>query len=206
MTRRSRLVESISAEGRQAGALRRPAGKAKLASSSLTHTSQDSPSEVLNAGRPQGGEATSRHGGGRDQSRKDSDRGSRRNAKAKIGSGSVWPSRRGSASEEPVERRAVSYREEGRSGSLAVNGGWVVANGKPSIDFSNAVPVEVVETTERWNDYKLADGTVLRLKVVLFEVGRILGSFSDDGEPLYLVKSANVVNTKAPAELKRKRS
>lgn len=71
-------------------------------------------------------------------------------------------------------------------------------------DPSKAVPVDVEEANERWNEYKLADGTVLRLKLVLSEARIMPGEFAEDGEPIYIVQSQNVLTVRAPDSLKRK--
>lgn len=58
---------------------------------------------------------------------------------------------------------------------------------------------------ENWNEYLLNDGTVLRVKLVATEVLRLDGVYSDDGEPVYLVKSQNVTATSVPNSLRKKR-
>jgi hypothetical protein len=57
---------------------------------------------------------------------------------------------------------------------------------------------------ESWNVYELADGTTIRLKAVVSEIIRLDGEFTPDGDPVYLVKSSNVVTTEAPDELRRR--
>lgn len=54
------------------------------------------------------------------------------------------------------------------------------------------VPVE--ESTERSTELKLEDGAVLRLKAVVSAVIRIDGKTDGEGNPLYVVKSANVLS------------
>ena len=50
---------------------------------------------------------------------------------------------------------------------------------------------------EHWNEYLLSDGTVLRLKSVVTEIVKLVGRFDGDGNPQYLVKSAQVVSVSA---------
>ena len=50
---------------------------------------------------------------------------------------------------------------------------------------------------EDWNEYELADGTTLRLKTVVTGVARLLMKYRADGEPIYLVKSTNIVESEA---------
>jgi hypothetical protein len=68
--------------------------------------------------------------------------------------------------------------------------------------MTNLVPVEVEAAKEPWSDYRLADGTTLKVRVVLVEVHRRDGEFAPDGEPLYEVKMTTIVNARAPDHLK----
>jgi len=66
---------------------------------------------------------------------------------------------------------------------------------------------EVVRTKkveEPWNVYELTDGTTLRIKVVVSEIIRLDGQFTPDGDPVYLVKSSNIVSTEAPDEMRQR--
>jgi hypothetical protein len=56
---------------------------------------------------------------------------------------------------------------------------------------------------EHWNEYLVDDGTVIRIKVIATEVMRIEDEYDADGNPLYLVKSGNVVAISAPEDLRR---
>ena len=56
---------------------------------------------------------------------------------------------------------------------------------------------------EEWNDYTLEDGTSLRMKAVVSEIVRLDGEFDNEGNPVYLVKSTNVLVIKAPDNLKK---
>lgn len=69
-------------------------------------------------------------------------------------------------------------------------------------------PVEATELGfrsmgENWNEYLIDDGSVIRLKLVVTEVVRVDGQFDPEGNPVYLVKSANVSAISAPEELRR---
>ena len=59
-------------------------------------------------------------------------------------------------------------------------------------EFEGTV-VEVDESTERFSDIKLQDGTSLRMKPVVTEVIRVDGQWDSEGNPLYVVRSANVM-------------
>lgn len=56
--------------------------------------------------------------------------------------------------------------------------------------------------TEDWNVYKLEDGTTLKMKTVMTEVVRIDGEYDPSGEPIYTVKSSNILNADIPQKLK----
>lgn len=52
--------------------------------------------------------------------------------------------------------------------------------------------VDINESTERFSDVKLADGTLLRVRTVVQEVVRFDSLWTKDGEPMYSVKSATI--------------
>lgn len=67
-----------------------------------------------------------------------------------------------------------------------------------------ATLVDFVIGREDWNEYQLHDGTVLRLRVVVSEVFRLHGEWDAEGNPVYIVKSGNVLVVRAAENLKRK--
>ena len=60
----------------------------------------------------------------------------------------------------------------------------------------DAQELDVVSSNERWNEYQLADGTELAIKLVLVKVFRAVNEKSSEGEPLYMVNSQNIVKVK----------
>jgi hypothetical protein len=68
---------------------------------------------------------------------------------------------------------------------------------------SAAQDVDVLEAKEVWSEYRLADGTVLRIKPVMITVSRIEGEHTIDGDPVYNMKSTLVTDVRAPQELKK---
>lgn len=69
-----------------------------------------------------------------------------------------------------------------------------------------AIEVPIQKSIESHNDYELADGSTIRLKVVATSVLRLVGQYNPDGDPIYLVKSGQVVTVvEAPDNLRRKR-
>jgi hypothetical protein len=63
--------------------------------------------------------------------------------------------------------------------------------------------VEVTNAEERWNQYLLSDGTVLRTKAVVTEVWRVIDEFDAEGNPKYVMKSGGILVVNAPDELRR---
>lgn len=53
---------------------------------------------------------------------------------------------------------------------------------------------------EHWNEYLLDDGTVVRLKPVVTSVVKTDGVYDDNGDPVYLVNSQNVMSVSTPDE------
>lgn len=63
-------------------------------------------------------------------------------------------------------------------------------------------PIGISESTERWSEAILEDGTVIRYKTVLLEVARVEGQYDRDGNPIYFAKSNTVMSVNAPDNLK----
>lgn len=68
---------------------------------------------------------------------------------------------------------------------------------------AEASPIDVNSSQERWNEYLLEDGTVLKMKLVLKKVLKVEGEFDAEGNPVYVMQSTNVVSLSAPAHLKK---
>lgn len=68
----------------------------------------------------------------------------------------------------------------------------------------DAVPVEANQSSEYWNQYLLDDGSVLKLKSVVTNIFRLIGAYNNDGDPIYVVKSGNIVTAACPDNLKKK--
>ena len=63
------------------------------------------------------------------------------------------------------------------------------------------VPFQPVE--EKWNIYEAEDGSTVRMRTIVSEIIR-LDAYKEDGEPLYVVRSHNVVATEVPEELMKR--
>ena len=83
-----------------------------------------------------------------------------------------------------------------------------MANEKVTINMGGrqvqATPIDVNQSSERWDEYFLEDGTVLKMKLVLKKVFRVDGEHDEEGNPVYVMQSTNVTTVSAPNELKRK--
>jgi hypothetical protein len=65
------------------------------------------------------------------------------------------------------------------------------------------VPVE--ESTERWSEVKLEDGTIMRVKMIVISVVRINEQYDPQGNPMYLTNMApTVAIVETPPQLRRK--
>jgi len=56
--------------------------------------------------------------------------------------------------------------------------------------------VEVLSAKEVWSEYRLADGTVLRLKPIMIDVSRVSEAQTADGDPDYNMRSTLVTDVK----------
>jgi len=57
----------------------------------------------------------------------------------------------------------------------------------------DALEMSFQNVAEHWNEYLVNDGSVLRLKSVVTEILKVEGRYDAEGNPLYIVKSAQVV-------------
>ena len=68
-------------------------------------------------------------------------------------------------------------------------------------DIAEGEDVDFEEVEERWNVYRLKDGTTLKVKLVLTGVKR-LKKYNPDGSPIYVIQSQNIVRAvNIPKEL-----
>lgn len=70
-------------------------------------------------------------------------------------------------------------------------------------EIVDATPLTFRSSGENWNEYLLGDGTVVRVKLVATEAFRIDGRYDNEGNPLYLVRSSNVMVVSAPPSLRK---
>jgi len=75
---------------------------------------------------------------------------------------------------------------------------------KIPIDLTKGEKLDFKAVKEDWNEYELADGARLKVKLVLIDVLR-MPVYNPLGEPIYRIMSQNIVKcTYVPEELKRK--
>ena len=69
----------------------------------------------------------------------------------------------------------------------------------------NGTVVDVAESTERFGQVKLEDGTIIRARLTVIEAIRLDNSWDSNGNPTYIVQSQNIVTVvDSPESLKRK--
>ncbi len=73
----------------------------------------------------------------------------------------------------------------------------------PGGPLKDAQLIEIQQSNEHWNQYLLGDGTVIKMKLVATEVWRVEGEWDGEGNPIYFVKSSNVLTVNPPDELRR---
>jgi hypothetical protein len=78
----------------------------------------------------------------------------------------------------------------------------------PKVKWQNrdvdALEMRFKSIREDWNEYDLEDGTTLRMKTVVSEIVRVEGEYDREGNPIYIIKSANMLVVKSPDNLKKK--
>ncbi len=73
----------------------------------------------------------------------------------------------------------------------------------PTGAVADAVEVGVSDSTERWTDVTLEDGSTLRIKIVIMGAARIEGQYDQEGNPMYMVKANQVMAVSAPDHLRK---
>lgn len=69
--------------------------------------------------------------------------------------------------------------------------------------LADAVEIGVKESTERWTDVTLDDGSTLKIKTVIMGALRVEGQWDPEGNPLYMVKANQVMAVSAPDHLRK---
>ena len=61
------------------------------------------------------------------------------------------------------------------------------------------VVVPVTESTERWSEFQLEDGSIIKIRATVLEAIRMNNEYDAEGAPVYTVKSTNLLLVE-PAE------
>jgi len=56
---------------------------------------------------------------------------------------------------------------------------------------------------EEWNEYQVTDGSIIRMKVVVTNIAKVPDKYDNAGNPIYVVKSSNVLTVLAPEKLRK---
>ena len=77
----------------------------------------------------------------------------------------------------------------------------------PKINFGgkevDALSIRFKSVREEWNEYNLEDGTTLKMKSVASDILRVIDHYDQEGNPVYIVKSTNLVVVDSPDNLKK---
>jgi len=67
----------------------------------------------------------------------------------------------------------------------------------------DAIEVEFQTRKEDWNEYQLMDGSTIKMKLVVSDIFRVPDEWDNEGNPVYVVRSNNVLVVRAPDNLKK---
>ena len=73
----------------------------------------------------------------------------------------------------------------------------------PDSALRDGVEVPVVESTERWTEVRLEDGSTIRVKPSVVSAVRIDGEWDPEGNPAYSLKIAPAMTIIVPDALKK---
>ena len=77
----------------------------------------------------------------------------------------------------------------------------------PGLGIVEGSNVGIAESTERWTELKLEDGSVLRVKPTIVRVIRAENKYDQEGNPLYVIQGGQVmVVSSAPDHLRQSSS
>jgi len=67
----------------------------------------------------------------------------------------------------------------------------------------DAIEVDFQTRKEDWNEYQLMDGSTIKMKLVVSDIFRVPDEWDNEGNPVYVVRSNNVLVVRAPDNLKK---
>ncbi|HZL25528.1 MAG TPA: hypothetical protein VFC39_03260 [Acidobacteriaceae bacterium] len=65
----------------------------------------------------------------------------------------------------------------------------------PESPLVDAYEVDIMESTERWTEVHLEDGSILRFKPSILSALRINGEYDPEGNPVYVLKAGPMTAT-----------
>jgi hypothetical protein len=71
-------------------------------------------------------------------------------------------------------------------------------------DALDAIEVPISDTTERWTEVTLEDGSVIRVKPVVIAAARVEGKYDQEGNPIYSLRLSQVMVVASVPERLRK--
>ena len=66
------------------------------------------------------------------------------------------------------------------------------------------IPLEIKKSEERWSEFELSDGSLIRVRPIMIEARRLKGKYNPNGEPIYEIKQGLIVDVRVPDNLKLK--
>jgi len=67
----------------------------------------------------------------------------------------------------------------------------------------DGIEVDFKALREEWNEYEASDGSTVRLKVIVTNIVRLKDKFDSVDNPIYVVKSSNVLSTSVSEKSKK---
>lgn len=72
--------------------------------------------------------------------------------------------------------------------------------------FVEGLDIPILESTEKFSEFTLADGTVLRVKPLIISAARIENQWDQDDNPVYVCKNQVVIAVKHSLDSLRRKS
>jgi hypothetical protein len=66
------------------------------------------------------------------------------------------------------------------------------------------IEVPVSESTEKWSEFTLEDGTIIRAKVSIVSVVRVIDQYDQTGNPIYTINAVPIIGVAHTPQALRK--
>lgn len=70
--------------------------------------------------------------------------------------------------------------------------------------IEGAIEVDFEAEQEPWSKYKLTDGSTIKLRSIVTKIVRAKNKYDPDGNPIYFIKTSNIMEVTAPDKLKKR--